>query len=220
MPRRRKERLRRRAASATGSGAVAVLLAAQRGERVGGVDLRSFVLRVVGDHDERQLAGDLGGLRVRRPDQRRLFSFGAVRTLVDAHHDGRDVVGAALPPSLQDQALGGLLRIAAGERDADVVGAHRAAEAVAAEQQHVARQEVLGELVDARLRLGAQGAAQDAAVRMDGRLFLGQAAVAHHLADERVVVADLPQLAVAQQVGAAVADVGEARQRRPRARRR
>ena len=134
-----------------------------------------------------------------------------MRTLVEVHDHGGDVVRPALLARLEDEPLRRRLRVAARERDLHRVGGHRAAQPVAAEQQHVAGQELLRELVDARPGLSAQGAAEDAAVGVDGRLFEGQAAVAHHLAHERVVVAHLAQLAVAEQVGAAVADVREPR---------
>ena len=116
------------------------------------------------------------------------------------------------PPCLRASAMSRAAAscgVGAAERLADGRGRHGAAEAVAAEQQHVAAAQVDLELVDAHLRLGAQRAAEDAAVRVDGRLLFGEAPVAHHLADQRVVVAELLQLAVAQQVGAAVADVHE-----------
>jgi hypothetical protein len=85
------------------------------------------------------------------------------------------------------------------------------AQPVAAQQQDVAGQEVDGELIDLRVRLRAERAAEDAAVRVHRRLLHGEAAVADHLTDEGVVVAHLLERSVAQQIGAAVADVDEAR---------
>ena len=99
----------------------------------------------------------------------------------------------------------------AAEELAEDVVRHFAAEAVAAQQEHVARTQVGGELVDLDLRLGAERPAQDAALRVRRRLFPGERALAHHLADQRVVVAEQLEPAVAQAVGTAVADVGEAR---------
>ncbi len=110
---------------------------------------------------------------------------------------------------LGDELGGRVVGIGAAERLADGLGRNGSAEAVAAEQQHVAGAQVDLELVDARQRLGAQGAAEDAAVGVRGRLFFAEAPVAHHLADQGMIVAELFQCAVAQQIGTAVADVRE-----------
>ena len=74
--------------------------------------------------------------------------------------------------------------------------------------------------VDLDVGLGAERARDDRALRVLGGLLLGQLAAAHELVDERVVAREPRQLAVAQQVGAAVADVRERRARRRRGRRR
>ena len=65
-------------------------------------------------------------------------------------------------------------------------------------------------------RLGAQRPGDDRALRVVLGLLVGEPALAAQLLDQRVVGGQQPQLAVAPQVGAAVADVGEARPRRPR----
>ena len=56
---------------------------------------------------------------------------------------------------------------------------------------------------------GPERARDDRSLRVLLRLLLGQAALAQQLLDERVVLGHALEPAVAQQVGAAVADVGE-----------
>ena len=82
-----------------------------------------------------------------------------------------------------------------------------AGETVGAEQEHVAG--ACGEDVDVDLDvgIGAERARDDAALRMRLGLLLGQLAAGDELADERVVAREPDQVAVAQQVGARVADV-------------
>ena len=82
-------------------------------------------------------------------------------------------------------------------------------EAVGAEQEEVAG---LGrEDVDVHLHagLGAQRAGDHGALRVLLGLLLGQLAAGHELADQRVVLGQADELAVAQQIGAGVADVGD-----------
>ena len=80
---------------------------------------------------------------------------------------------------------------------------------VAAQQQHVAGVDAVGVEVDVDVGFGAERARDDRALRVLGGLLLGQLAAAHELLDERVVAREPRQLAVAQQVGTAVADVRE-----------
>ena len=86
----------------------------------------------------------------------------------------------------------------------------RLGEAVGAEEDLVAGGELQGVGgVDGDAGVEADGAGEDAALGVDGGLVGGEAAAADQLADHGVVGGELLQRPVAQQVGAAVADVGE-----------
>ena len=63
--------------------------------------------------------------------------------------------------------------------------------------------------VDLDLGLGAERPRDDRALGMLGRLLLGQLPLSDELVDQRVVLGEAGQLAVAEQVGAAVADMGD-----------
>ncbi len=89
-----------------------------------------------------------------------------------------------------------------------VVGDHRR-EAVAAEQEDVAITSGEGHRVDVHARLRPQGASDDRALRVLLGLLLGESPLAAELLDERVVLGQALELAVAEQVGPAVADVAE-----------
>ena len=83
-------------------------------------------------------------------------------------------------------------------------------EAVGAEEDLVAGGELQGVGgVDGDAGVEADGAGEDAALGVDGGLVGGEAAAADQLADHGVVGGELLQRPVAQEVGAAVADVGE-----------
>ena len=96
-----------------------------------------------------------------------------------------------------------------------VVRQHRR-EAVRAQQVDVPRPGLVGHRVHLDLALGPERPGDDRALRMVLGLLVGEPALAAKLLDQRVVGRQQLQLAVAKQVGAAVADVGEARPRRPR----
>src|SRR4029077_15931568 len=59
------------------------------------------------------------------------------------------------------------------------------------------------------VRLCAQATGDDVAVAVAARLLLGQESDAHLLGDPRVILRDLTQLAIADDIGAAVADVDD-----------
>ena len=101
-----------------------------------------------------------------------------------------------------------------------LVDAHLVGQPVGAEEDPVPGAQI--ELPHVGLHLGghAEGAGEDVALRVDGRLRLGHLAVAHPLLGQAVVVGDLDQLALGEDVGPRVADVGQGqhvagRRRRP-----
>src|SRR5262249_2560066 len=146
----------------------------------------------------------------RARDQRRALLLFLGARLPGPEGDRGDVVPAtALVGGVDQPAHRASEALRVGEDLLDlVVGDHRG-QPVAAEQEHVpvARRE--GHRVDAHARLWAQGAGDDRALRVFLRLLLGQPALPAQLFDQRVVLGETLELAVAQHVGAAVADVTE-----------
>ena len=89
-------------------------------------------------------------------------------------------------------------------RTSSAIGAgvdHRR-QAVRAEQEDVPVLGLDGERVDVDVGVGAERAGDHRALRVDLRLLRRQLAAPHELGDERVVVGQLLELAVAQPVGA------------------
>ena len=82
--------------------------------------------------------------------------------------------------------------------------------AVAAQQQPVAQLELEHEEVGLEVVAAVDRLEDEVLVRVDPRLVLGDPALVDEGLDEGVVVGQLAQLAVAEQVGAAVADVAHA----------
>ena len=82
-----------------------------------------------------------------------------------------------------------------GQRPADGLLRHEAREPVGAEQQDVPRGERLARAVDLHLGLGAERPGDHVALRVGLGVLGGQGAAAHHLAHQRVVVGQPPQLA-------------------------
>ena len=106
---------------------------------------------------------------------------------------------------------GGLLEVAlAGQDRGDVLVLQHRRQPVRAEQEDVAGAGAEGHRVDVDLRLGTERAGDHRALRMLGGLIAGQLPLTAQLLDQRVVVGDLLELALAEDVGAAVADVAEA----------
>ena len=125
--------------------------------------------------------------------------------------DDGDVVGAAGVVGGVDQggAGGGAVGLG-GEELGDAGVGDRLGEAVGAEQDLVAGVEVDGVGgVDGDAGVEADGPGEDAALGVDGGLGGGEAAAADQLADDGVVGGDLVEGAVAEEVGAAVADMGQ-----------
>ena len=157
----------------------------------------------------------------RRPPSSRWSVLPSPPDLLDAEQHDRDVVPPAGLVGLVDQRVAPPRRaICVGREDlrTRLLGDHRG-EAVAAEQQDVPGAHRIGPRVDLDLGLGAQRARDDRPLRMLGRLGLGQLSLADQLVDQRVVLGEALQLAVAEQVGAAVADVGDGQLGRRRDRR-
>jgi hypothetical protein len=124
--------------------------------------------------------------------------------------DAGDVVGATAADRELDQLERRLVRVpdrAEGlvER---LLGDH-AGQAVGAEQVTVAWQGVERHQVGLGHRPAVEGAQQQGPVRVRGHVVFGDLALVDQRLDERVVVRDLEELAVAEPVGARVADVAE-----------
>ena len=115
---------------------------------------------------------------------------------------------AALAASTEQ--LGRALRIRLAARDAfDVPLAHHVGEAVRAEDDAIAGDDVERVHVDIDVGVHTERAGDDRALRVRLRLFRGQAPLTDELADEAVIVGELPQRAVVQEVRARVADVAD-----------
>ncbi len=137
-------------------------------------------------------------------------SCSSVGAVADAEHDRGDVVVAARRVGRDHELARDLLQARPALHDAlHLVLADHAGEAVGAEQDDVALLRVDAPGVDVDVVVGAERARDDAALRVPRGLVRRQGAAPHELADERVVVRELLQRAVAQQVGPRVADVAE-----------
>ena len=174
---------------------------------------------------ERGEVGELGGLAVGVVDRPRAHGRSVVPCRlevelgvrvrwvvalddVDDHHG--DVVAAALAVGQGDELVGCRLRVADGAHDLDdVVVAHLVDEAVAAQQEAVAAHERQRPRVDAHRRVDAERSRHDVAPRVVARLVVGDVPGGDELLHVAVVDRDATQAAVAQQVGARVADVDE-----------
>ena len=102
-----------------------------------------------------------------------------------------------------------------GSRDglehlADLLDRHLVGETVTAQEQPVPRVHVQLPQVDVHVRADAEGPGEDVAVRVDLGLGLGHLAVADPLLGQAVVGGDLSDPAARHEVGAGVADVGQA----------
>ena len=125
--------------------------------------------------------------------------------------EGGDVVATAGAVGLVDQGPDRLLhRVGAGEDEADPLLVDHRRQPVGTEQEDVARGRRDGLDIDLDLRLGAQGPGDDRALGVVLGLGVGDLALAPHLLDQRVVAGEAFDLAPAQPVGAAVADVADA----------
>ena len=130
--------------------------------------------------------------------------------LLEAEGDHGDVVAPAGLVGACDQ-LGDRVveRFRAAHHGGDPVVLDHRREAVGAEQEHVVGTRAEAERVDVDRGLGPERPGDDRALRVVLGLLVGDPALAAQLLDQRVVGSQHAQLAVAPQVGAAVADVGE-----------
>ena len=110
-----------------------------------------------------------------------------------------------------DQGIAGFLRRQAGGDVGDHVVGDHVADPVGAEDQDVTgvQRQALG--ADHRIDVGrgAERLQDDIVHRAVVGLFLRERAFADQLGDQGLVLAELDQVAIAQQIGAAVADMGE-----------
>ena len=124
--------------------------------------------------------------------------------------DDGDVVAAPGRVGGVDESLGRRLRVAVGQQHRrDVRVGDLVDQPVAAEHEPVASDERERPPVDAHLGLDAEGARDDVAARVRAGLVLGDVSGGDQFLDVAVVDRHSTQPAVAEQVGARVADVGE-----------
>ena len=132
-----------------------------------------------------------------------LFGLGLLERVDD--HTG-DVVHAAGGQGLADEGVAAVLGVGVGAQDAgDAAVLHHAAEAVRAQQQPVPGAHAQDVDVWLDGGIAAQRAGDDATLRVDAGLFLGDAALVDEVCHQRVVARDALQGALVQQVGARVA---------------
>ena len=124
--------------------------------------------------------------------------------------DDRDVVPAAGGVGGVHQRLRGRLGVVGAEDEAgDLLVGHLVDQAVGAEQVAVAALGGEQPRVDGDRRFHAEHPGHDVAMRMLAGLLGGDLAGGQHLLHVAVVPGQLAQLAVGQEIGAAVADVGQ-----------
>ena len=151
----------------------------------------------------------LGGVGVGRARGRARGAAPAPDLLQPEEHHGDVVAAARLVGGVDQRAPRLLERAGAGEdRRQPRLGDHRG-EAVRADEEDVAGAGLEGLEVDLDVGLGAERAGDHGALRVRLGLLLGELAALDQLVDERVVAGEPHELAVAQQVGARVADVGD-----------
>jgi hypothetical protein len=160
--------------------------------------------------------GRFGRSRWRRgdclhPDARGLVGDGArpPADVLDAKQDDRDVVAAAAGVGGVDELArrGAQVGRAAHDLPDVLLGEHH--QPVAADQVDVAVAGGPGVVVDLDVAFGPERSGDDRALRVAARLLLRDLALALELGDERVVLGQALELAVAQPVHPRVAHVGD-----------
>ena len=200
----------------TDSSASSLSPAARDGRHRGGEPGQVVVVGPVG-------SGRLEARRLAGQRRRRRLRHATVVDHVD--DDDGDVVATAALVGEPHQLGGGLRRVVeAAQHAADLVGAHLVEQAVGAEEEPVAGDGVDRPQVDVDGLVDAEHPGDDVALRVDLRLLGGDPPLAHEVGHHAVVLGELHERAVAEEVGAAVAHVGDERGaaggRRPRRRRR
>ena len=188
------------------------------GRRRAGLGLRSVRLVGCAGRRRRRLhhrttaaaapGGERGGTQRERHDPR----GGTVPRLahLDVDDDHRDVVGPAVMVGRLDQPLRRLAGVVELAQDrGHLVASHFVGQAIRAEHHPVAGAEL--ELPHVGLHLGRypEGPGEDVALGMDRRLLLRHLTVAHPLFGQAVVGGDLGHLALGEDVGPGVPDVGQ-----------
>ena len=156
--------------------------------------------------------GSVSGLALPRVVLLGLPWLGAVRAvdLLEPEQDHGDVVPPAGVVGRGDQLAPGLgERVAALEDLLDARLLDHRGQAVGVEHEHIAGACLVDVDIDVDVRLGAERAGDHGPLRVQLGLLFGQLAALDELADERMIAREAGQLAVAQHVGARVADVGD-----------
>src|SRR3981081_3793667 len=124
-------------------------------------------------------------------------------------HDHADVVGAAAFVTQVDQALGRLSRRVAADKMANVLVPHQTVQAIATEHDHVRGQQV-DWTTRVHVDFGSESdtAGDDVAAFTHTGLLASQGAAAARIFDPRVVAGQALHAVCADEIGAAVADVG------------
>jgi hypothetical protein len=131
--------------------------------------------------------------------------------LLEAEEDHGDVVAASISVGGVDQLGDGAAQAAAlGQDPLDLLLVDHRGQPVAAEEKDVPGAGGEGHRVHRHPLLGTQRAGDHRALGMLLGLLVGKPSLAAELLDQRVVLGEALELAVAEDVGAAVADVGEA----------
>jgi len=129
---------------------------------------------------------------------------------IEPHDDDGDVVRAAPLVGERDEPVARRLEIPfASDRLGDLVPLDLAREAVRAQHQDIALADVLVGEVHLDLGIGAERLEDDVAPLAARGLLLGELARFHQPLHQRLVLRELDRLTVADQVGAAVADLRE-----------
>ena len=121
--------------------------------------------------------------------------------------DDGDVVAAAAVEGLLDEPIDRGGQVGLQEQLEHVLRGHHVGQAVAAQQDAVAVEQLDVERVGAHVGIQPDGSRDDVAVARCGGVFPRHGAGADELIDHGVVFRELPQLTLADQVGARVADV-------------
>jgi hypothetical protein len=150
------------------------------------------------------------GWRGRLEVRERVGALGGAGLVEDVGDQAGDVVGRPGVEGTTDQLDRGEVGGALGEDRAQVVVVEGGGGTVGADEEAVAGLQGDDEQVGLGLVDAVDGLEDEVAVGVDPRLGLGDAALVDQALDEGVVAREPADLALAQEVGAAVADVADA----------